>query len=227
MKLKLAEIERYLKEPYPYYYSNQQRLFLYLLGISIFSFSFSYFFQPFDVKVAEHKINAIQILLIHAFTPFPLAYLYFSILNRNGIADTTWTLYKELLSLSIILLLIGIVGFLIRDLIYTNPDNWSLRYFWEEIRNTFLVGFLFLIIVVPLNLERLKNKHESSLKKLSTIPVIEEKNILISLKDSASNENFELKINEFIFAKVESNYTEIYTFSSNLISKTILRSTLK
>ncbi|MFT5238412.1 MAG: hypothetical protein ACI9M9_002020 [Flavobacteriaceae bacterium] len=227
MKLKLGELERYLKKPYPYYYYNQQRLFLFLLLISIFSFSFSYFFEPFDVNLAEHKINSIWILLIHAFIPFPIAYLYFSILNRNGLEDKTWTLRKELLSLSIILLIIGIVGFLIRDLIYTNPYNWSLRYFWEEIRNTFLVGFLFLIIVLPLNLERLKNKHESILKRLSINPVKESKNILISLKDSTSNESFELNINEFIFAKVESNYTEIHTFLADRINKKLIRITLK
>jgi hypothetical protein len=227
MKLKLAEIGTYLKEPYPYYYSNQQRLFFFLLAISIFSFCFSYFFEPFDVNVAEHKINSIWIVFIHALIPFPLAYLYFSILNRYVLEDKTWTLRKELLNLSLILLIIGIVGFLIRDLIYLNPNNWSLQYFWEEIRNTFLVGFLFLIIVLPLNLERLKNKHESSLKRLFTSPVIAESDILIALKISASNEFFELKINEFVFAKVESNYTEIYTFSSNQTTKSLLRITLK
>lgn len=155
MKLKLAQIKRYLKEPYPYYYDSQQRLILLLLFISFLSFCFSYFFQPFVVNVVEHKISSIWILLIHALIPFPIAYIYFSLMNRNIKDDITWTLGKEIFNLSIILLIIGITDFLIRDLIYTNPDNWSFRYFWEEIRNTFLVGFLLLIIVLPLNLERL------------------------------------------------------------------------
>ena len=227
MKLKLAEFRRYLKEPYPYYYSDQKRLFLFLLGITIFSFCFSYFFEPFDVNVAEHKINSFWILVIHAGLPFPLAYLYFSMLNSIVKEDKTWTIKKEILNLSVILLIIGIASFLIRDLIYTNPDNWSITYFWEEIRNTFLIGFLILIILLPLNLERLKNKYESSLKGLSINPVQAESNMLISLNDSVLNETFELKINEFVLAKVESNYTEIYTFSSNRINKTIHRITLK
>ena len=56
--------------------------------------------------------------------------------------DTHWNLGKEILHISIILFLIGIADFLIRDVIYTNPNNWSLRYLWEEVRNTFLVGLL-------------------------------------------------------------------------------------
>ena len=83
--------------------------------------------------------------------PFPIAYLYLNFINRYLKSDVNWTLGKELLNLSILLLLIGIAGFLIRDLIYTNSDNWSLRYFLEEIRNTFLIGFLLLIIVLPIN----------------------------------------------------------------------------
>ncbi|NLP58346.1 LytTR family DNA-binding domain-containing protein [Lutibacter sp. B1] len=227
MKLKLAQIKRYLKEPYPYYYDSQQRLILLLLFISFLSFCFSYFFQPFVVNVVEHKISLIWILLIHALIPFPIAYIYFSLMNRNIKDDITWTLGKEIFNLSIILLIIGITDFLIRDLIYTNPDNWSFRYFWEEIRNTFLVGFLLLIIVLPLNLERLIHKHVSSIKKLSTNNKQEFNNAIVCIKNLVSNESFELKIKDFLFAKVESNYIEVFTFSSDRNNKILIRMTLK
>jgi hypothetical protein len=227
MKLKLTQIGKYLKEPYPYYYSNQKKLILLLLLISILSFSFSYFFEPFDINAAEHKINSIWIVVIHAIIPFPIAFIYISLMNRNIKGEVAWTLGKEIFNLAIILLIIGIVDFIIRDLIYTNLDNWSFQYFWEEIRNTFLVGSLLLIIVLPLNLERLINKHTSSLKKLSSNSAKESNTILVSVKNSVSNENFELKINDFLFAKVESNYTEVFTSSPDGIKKELIRITLK
>jgi hypothetical protein len=227
MKLKLRQLERYLKEPYPYYYSNQQRIVLLLLLISLLSFSFSYFFEPFEVNTAEHKINSVWILIIQAFISFPIAYLYLNFVNRYIKSDVNWTLGKELLNLSILLLLVGIAGFLIRDILYVNPNNWALRYFWEEIRNTFLVGFLLLIIVLPLNLERLINKHTSSLKKLSIIPTKEFKNTLVSIKTSIPTEDFKLQVKEFLFAKVESNYIEVFTSSSEGIHKILIRMTLK
>ncbi|MFT6065911.1 MAG: hypothetical protein ACJAQX_001787 [Polaribacter sp.] len=227
MTLKPRQIRRYLKEPYPYYYSNQKRLIVLLLFISALSFSFSYFFEPFSVNAAEHKINSLWILLIHAFMPFPIAYLYLSFINRHLKSDVNWTLGKELLNLSILLLLIGIASFLIRDLVYTNPDNWSLRYFWEEICNTFLIGFLLLIIVLPINLERLIYKHTSSLKKFPMNPTKEFNGTFVSIKTSIPNEDFKLHIKEFLFAKVESNYIEVFTSSSQGIDKTLIRMTLK
>jgi hypothetical protein len=227
MKLKLTQIGKYLKQPYPYYYSNQKRLILLLLFISVLSFSFSYLFQPFDVNVTEHKINPISILIIHACIPFPIAFVYISLINRNIKDELFWTLGKEIFHLAFILLIIGIVDFLIRDLIYTNLNNWSFQYFWEEIRNTFLVGILLLIIVVPLNLERLINKHTSRLKTLSTLTVEKSNTILVSVKNSVSNENFEIKIKDFLFAKVESNYTEVFTYSPLGIKKELIRITLK
>nr|WP_233098758.1 LytTR family DNA-binding domain-containing protein [Aureibaculum flavum] len=138
-----------------------------------------------------------------------------------------WTFGKEILNLSIILLIIGIANFLIRDFIYNNPDNWSLQYFWEEIRNTFLVGFLLLAIVLPLNLERLITKHTTSLKKLSPKRISETNNTIVSIKNAGSTENIELKIQDFLYAKVESNYTEVYTMTENGIHKVLIRITLK
>ncbi|WP_025666606.1 LytR/AlgR family response regulator transcription factor [Aquimarina megaterium] len=221
------QLKKYLEEPYPYYYGNQKKLILILVLISFLSFVFSYFFDPFVVNISEHRIDYIWILGIHSLIPFPIAYLYFSYLNWKSKGDS-WTLGKEILNLSIILLIIGIVDFLIRDIIYLNPDNWSLRYLWEEIRNTFLVGVLLLAIVLPINLERLIKKHSSSLKKLSLKPKESlVKDSTIHIKLGVSNDHFEIKTEHFLFAKVESNYTEIFTTSSNGFNKKLIRITLK
>ena len=227
MKDIITKFKKYLTTPYPYYYGNTKRVLFLLLLISVLSFGFSYFFEPFEVNAAEHKISSIVILLVHAFIPFPIAFCYFKLVDRTLKEDTRWTLGKELFQLSIILLLIGIAGFLIRDFIYTNPDNWSLTYFWEEIRNTFLVGFLLIVIVLPLNLERLIHKHTHSVQQLPEKQTKAARNKLISITDAASQEIFELHSSEFLFAKVESNYTEIFTFSATVVHKTLLRITLK
>lgn len=227
MKSGLTNLKRYLKEPYPFFYANQKRLILFLGLITILSFGFSYFFEPFEINVNEHKIESMWILVIHAIIPLPIAYIYFNVLNRSKNSDTNWTLGQELFHLSAILLVIGVANFLIRDLIYTNPDNWSLRYFREEIRNTFLVGSLLLLVVLPLNLERLIHKHSSHLKKLSTKVNKDPIAGSIFIKTEVSIEDFELHIKDFMFAKVESNYTEIVTFSSGTINQKLIRITLK
>ena len=96
----------------------------------------------------------------------------------------------------------------------------------EEIRNTFLIGFLLLIIVLPINLERLIHKHTSSLEKFPMNPSKESKNTFVAIKTSIPNEDFKLHVKEFLFAKVESNYIEVFTSASEGTDKTLIRMTL-
>lgn len=190
------------------------------------SFLFSYAFEPFEVNVAEHKIDYFWISFMHAFLPFPIAFLYFIILNWSMKDDSRWTLGKELFFLALMLIAIGIADFLVRDIIYDNPNNWSLRYFFEEIRNTFLVGTLLLIVVIPLNLERLIHKSTKSLERLKLqTPNTSVKPQIIQI--SATNENYQFDVEQFLFAKVESNYTEIYTYETDEVKKALFRITLK
>ncbi|GGG98452.1 hypothetical protein GCM10011416_15750 [Polaribacter pacificus] len=179
------------------------------------------------MNTAEHRIPSIWILIIHASIPFPIAYLYLSFVNLKVKDEVFWTLGKEIFHLSVILLLIGVAIFLLRDVLYTNPDNWSLRYLWEEIRNTFLVGFLLILIVIPLQLERLINIHKLQVHKLPK-QVHEQKNTeVVVIKSQDSSESVSLKLQEWLFAEVESNYTEIVSFSETGIDKRLLRIPLK
>ncbi len=227
MKLVLETLKNYHREPYPYYYGNHKRLLVFLFLISFLSFGFSYFLEPFEVNVSEHRIPSIWILVIHALMPLPIAYIYFSLMNSTHSYTNRWTLGKELLYLSILLLIIGVGSFLLRDVIYTNPDNWSFRYFWEEIRNTFLVGTIILLIVLPINLERLINKHKTLLKQLSLHSAKDNRKASVLIKSTIESDDFELFINDFLYAKVESNYTEIYMYSSAQQSKKLIRMTLQ
>ncbi|QHI35093.1 hypothetical protein IMCC3317_04390 [Kordia antarctica] len=221
-----AKLLKYLQEPYPYLYRNTHRLLLVLGIIGVLSLLFSYAFEPFEVNVSEHKLDYFWISCIHAFLPFPIAFLYFTLLNLSMKDDSRWTLGKEMMHLCFLLIAIGIGSFLIRDLIYTNPDNWSFHYFFEEIRNSLLVGALLLTIVLPLNLERLIHKNTKSLQKLKLQTATESfKQQIITI--SSNNEKYQFDVHQFLFAKVESNYTEIYTYKADEVNKTLFRITLK
>ncbi|WP_350293989.1 LytTR family DNA-binding domain-containing protein [uncultured Croceitalea sp.] len=140
------------------------------------------------------------------------------------------TLKNELLLLSTYLLAIGLCNFLIRDFIYDKPDNWSFRYLWEEFRNTFLVGFLFLLFFLPINLERLLIKYKSAAKQLH----IKGKYISSTAIDTSilietpiEKEMFKLYLSEFVFAKVEGKYTEVYTITNGELKMKLVLIPLK
>ncbi len=222
------KIDAYLKQPYPFYYDELKKVFLILCCLAVISFLFTFLFEPFTVNTSEHKIDSLWILVLHSVIPIPIALVYIFFLKKVVKDIEKWTIGKEFLHLAIILLLIGFTNFLIRDFIYTNPDNWSFRYLWEEIRNTFLVGSLLLIIILPLNLERLIYKHSTVLKKLPTHQQnVKEINTLVQIQTPISEEKFELNTQSFLFAKVDGNYLEIFDSTADGFEKHLKRLTLK
>jgi hypothetical protein len=221
------KIKAYIKQAYPFYYEDFKKVFILLFSVAIISFLFTYLFEPFSMNPAEHKISSLWILIVHAFMPIPIALGYLFILHKTVKDTSQWTIVKEFLHLALILFLIGLASFFLRDFIYTNPDNWSFRYLWEEIRNTFLVGSLILVIILPLNLERLLNSHFNFLKQIATPSSIIKSSDSIQINTPILGEQFKIDMKTFLFAKVESNYIEIVYTSVNGFGKLLKRMTLK
>lgn len=124
-----------------------------------------------------------------------------------------WILKKELFFAFTLLLFAGIFQFLLRDVIYENPLNWSYNYFFEEITNTLLAGILLAVLVISINLNIQFFKNTE--KALSISDFIEHQrpqethNLNILIPTEVKSDTFTLQINRFIFAKAEGNYIKI------------------
>lgn len=218
----------FLKQPYPYYFKGKN---LWILATVIFGMSmgFNYFFEPFVVYRPEHKVSYFWISMIHSLNAF-LCVLLIIGLNNLRVNEDSWTVRKEIALIAGVLLMIGISQFLVRDLIYNNPDNWSIRYFLEEIRNTFLVGVLFAVILVPMNYLRLMKAHLKTAKSLNSqqhpdFSIQREK--LLPIVTQQKSDDFDLNPDEFLFAKSEGNYLEIFLEKNEGTNKVLKRMTLK
>jgi hypothetical protein len=223
-----TNVHEFLRQPYPYYFKGKN---LWILALMIFAMSmgFNYFFEPFVVYRPEHKVSYFWISMIHSLNAF-LCVLVIIGLNNLRVNEDKWTVGNEIALISGVLLMIGISQFLVRDLIYANPDNWSLRYFLEEIRNTFLVGLLFALILVPLNFLRLMKAHLKTAQsfnnnpppnlhgqKISTLPIVTQQ----------KSDDFELNPEHFLFAKSKGNYLEIFLENGEKANKVLKRMTMK
>ncbi len=218
---------QFLKQPYPFYYKG--KTYFSLLGLLfLMSLCFNYFFIPFNVYEPEHKMNYFLISLIHALVPSFLFLLFF-VLSGFLPSSTTdkWSVGKEVFFLGMFLFLIGVGQFLIRDIIYDNPNNWSWQYFFEEIRNTFLVGILFVVILVPLNFSWLNYKNQKKANSLILQPTDSEKEAPIFIKTHLKSDDFFLETQKFIFAKAERNYVELFSFNGDTVDKMLKRISLK
>jgi len=216
----------FLLQPYPFYYKGKELVIISSL-LFIMSLFFNYFFEPFEVYVPEHKMDFFWISFIHAIIPINIL-IILSLLLRVANAEENWIIRKEIFFVFIFMLAVGFVQFLIRDIIYDNADNWSIRYLIEEIRNTFLVGMLFVTILVPLNFNRLYSKNSNNANVLNDsynlLKQIENPKIIVNIK--IESENFQLDISSFLFAKAGGNYVELY-FKVEKINKILKRITIK
>lgn len=222
------KVSRFLKQPYPYYYRNGDGLLWKFSGlVFLFAFTFYYFFQPFDINRVEHKFSFFWISLVHAILPSAVlliqAYVYWAIIK----AERNWTIAKEFIFFGIFLLIVGTAQFLIRDLIYINPENWSLKYLREELTNTFLVGGIFLAIAIPVNFNRLYNKNVQRARAINANHRFSTPSKTIHVETQVKSENFELDISAFLFAKSDRNYLEIFVSTGVDVKKQLKRLTIK
>lgn len=232
------KLSRFLSQPYPFYYKGKS---LWMIAIILFTFSFvfNYFFQPFNVYHPEHKMSYLIISVIHSITPFVIL-LLFSIFRVSPEAEEKWTVLKEMLLMVVLLFLVGVGQFLIRDIIYDNPDNWSLRYLFEEIRNTFLVGSLIMIILISLNFNRLNCRNKKQADELNLSSDFSDLNHKVRenmtsknrpdskvfIETQVKSDDFVLCVDNLLFAKSEGNYIEFYLRDVN-VDKIVKRLTLK
>lgn len=214
------------RNPYPYYYKEIPVGYLAAI-IFLMSMGFNYLFEPFEVYRPEHRIGYFWISLVHSLNAMIIALVWFGLWNHQ-VNEEKWTIGREMVLIAGYLLLVGISQFLVRDLIYDNPFNWTLRYLYEEIRNTFLVGTLFVCILIPLNFLRLQRNHRHQADHFHPIPAGNQGNSnLILIETRQKSDEFLVKPTDILLAKAEGNYLEIYIASGTKIEKLIKRMTLK
>ncbi|CAL2093277.1 LytTR family DNA-binding domain-containing protein [Tenacibaculum sp. 190524A05c] len=213
-----------LRTNYPFYYDVKTATIISVL-VFILSTSFSYAFEPFEVNYKELKFSYLITSVIHSIVSLIVFMSSVILLTFFRDKKKDWQVYNEFSFLFIVLILIGVGQYLIRDLIYLKDDNWSFRYLFEEIRNTLLVGSLLMFIITSINIERLKTIYRNRSKLLNlefTKDVIS--NETISIKTKVKIDDFNLTMNDFIYAKSDKNYVEIFTVGGKMLKRMSIKS---
>lgn len=222
-------IIKFLHTPYPFYFRGKS-LIQFGLVIFLLAFLFNYFFIPFNVNPSEHRMDYLWICVIHSLMPIVILLLMYPYIYFSPTLDEHWTIRKELVFLSVFLLLIGIGQFLIRDLIFDNPNNWSWGYLREEVSNTFLVGILLVSIIVSVNFNRLNARYikEANIIEHSRRAYNTPKSVgIVPIETHVKMDRFDLEIDQFLFAKAEGNYLMLYMYTGNNLNQILKRITIK
>lgn len=222
-----TKIMAFLNQPYPFFYRGKN-LRLFAGAIFLMVWAFNFLFEPFNVFRPEHKYSYFVISLLQAFFAAAIA---FATTGFTGlfVKDQQWKVKKEFFLILLLFLFIGTGIFLGRDIVYDNPDNFSLKYFLEELRNTTLVGTLFFVFFIPFNYKRLANQHSKTANALKLLKQSTGKtpHKEVKIKTHSPNEEFYLNPEDFIYAKADGNYLEVYIVNQEKPERHIVRLTIK
>jgi len=217
---------------YPLRYQSKYLPKIVLIQFSLI-FVTLYLFKPFTVNGAEQKLNYLAICCLHALSPALIVYLYFSILTRfrKRHQINNWTLKEEFFHVAVVFLIIGLSGFLLRGVIYTNPDNISWRYLWEEIRNGYLAGTIFCFYLiftkfyVNSTIDKSPGYHPAENAPEPVKEYLAPPSIFI--KAHVRVDDFYFKANDLLFAKAEGNYISLTTIKDGFLKTELKRISLK
>ena len=219
----------FLKQPYPFYYEGKK--LIQILSITfIICLTFNYLLQPFDVNFSEHKMANFWICVIHSTTPLVIFLMIAFICHFIPEATDNWSIKKEIILVFFLVLFTGIIQFLIRDIVYDNPSNWSWHYFREEVSNTFIAGLFIGPLIIFINLNRQQHKNSENANLIAAVlPHAEDvsDNTTITIETEVKSEKFSFEINSFIYAKAEGNYAEIFLTENEKTNKLIKRIPIK
>ncbi|WP_423999143.1 LytTR family DNA-binding domain-containing protein [Maribacter sp. IgM3_T14_3] len=174
------------------------------------------FLQPFDIygnEIAYKNIKLIgygiciilPILLIHVLEEFWIK-----------LTHGKWYIYQEIIILNLGFLLISITSYIYNVLVVNNNLESSNIFQW--VKN---FGLPFIPVFIPLWVYV-----RFRFSKISIKPVVDEKTKEILITGNNQNEVIRFLEKDFILAKSQANYIDIYYVHLDLLKKEVIRSTL-
>jgi FlaA1/EpsC-like NDP-sugar epimerase len=138
-----------------------------------------------------------------------------------------WTIFKEIFSIAIILLGMGIVGYFMGFLMESPAKRWNLDTFLDSCLHTFLIGIIPFFIFTALNYRHL---FATELVR-NFIPDIissspEEPEKLIRIGSQLKKEELTIYPSQFVYAVSDGNYIVFYLNVNNQIQKKIIRNSI-
>lgn len=219
-----------LSQPYPLNESIITR-FINSFVFGIFVFLFLFIFQPFELSKLPHNILPIAIgygAICFAIMAILNVIVFLSL--PNVFSERTWTTKKEILWTIFNILVIGLGNYIYSYLIKIADFTWWNLFLFETY--TLAVAIFPITISILLNQARLHNKFERQSKQLNQD--IEKQHNISNAKPipdtvtiDMGTEKFELAVENFLYAKSDDNYVELYYVSNSKVCRQVFRNTLK
>lgn len=233
----------FLKKPYPYYSFSFRDVYSNFL-IGCFVAFFLIVFQPFGVSIWQTNYKVLK-LLGFGFVSFicPLVFrLISTFIFKKQNPEETWTVWKETLSLLLVLVFIAFGNLCYGNLIRISHINFQELVL--ALTATLLLGFFPITANVLLKYNRFVtlNQKDAELMEAEVIdfqqrakietPIMKEhqealnEELLILIAEN-EKDKIELKPEELLYIESADNYSNILFYKHNKVNKQLLRGSLK
>lgn len=221
MKTAVKQIFKFLNKPFPEETSIKQTIKTSFL-VGLFIFLFLFVIQPFGMNVIPDKRFIYS--LYFGLATFGVAVVYdifFLYVFKIKTDLPTWTFYKWILNLIILLILITFANYFIMRAI----NDWEVPLNWEIFKYVFLVtlsvGIFPIVFFGAIKMARLDGYNRKIAESIEIAKPVNTPPKIIYTKEGLT-----LKSENFLYAQSMQNYINIYSKKEGGIRKDTIRSTL-
>lgn len=234
----------FLKKPYPYnLFSLKEILSNFFIGC--FVAFFLIVFEPFGVSIWETDYKLLKLLgfgFVSFICPIIFRLVSTNILKKQN-PEETWMVWKETLSLLLVLVFIAF-----GNLVYANfikISYFNFQQFALALPATFLLGMFPIIANVAIKYNRFiilnqkeahemelevlefqqrnETKHLTNLEEITPLPLQE---VLVFVADN-EKDKLEIKPEELLYIESADNYSNVVYIKNTHVNKQLIRSSLK
>jgi hypothetical protein len=199
------------------------------LIIALFVFGFTVLYKPFNTHAAR-AFSYEATMAIYSLLSGIFIFLSIKILKTVKYFSNTkdWTIFKEFLSVFLVLFVLGIAIYLLGFFIETSAQRWNISTFLNSFKGAFLTGIIPLFFFTAINYPYLFS--ESIDLNIGNVAITGQENQpsedLIQISSQLKKEDLSFYPSQFLYAESDGNYVVFYLSINSLVKKEIIRNSI-
>ena len=199
------------------------------LIIALFVFGFTVLYKPFNTHAAR-AFSYETTMAIYSLLSGIFIFLSIKILKTVKYFSKTkdWTIFKEFLSVFLVLFVLGIAIYVLGFFIETSAQRWNISTFLNSFKGAFLTGIIPLFFFTAINYPYLFS--ESIDLNIGNAAITGQENQpsedLIQISSQLKKEELSFYPSQFLYAESDGNYVVFYLCRNNLLKKEIIRNSI-
>jgi hypothetical protein len=199
------------------------------LIIALFVFGFTALYKPFNTHAAR-AFSYETTMAIYSLLSGIFIFLSIKILKTVKYFSKTkdWTIFKEFLSVFLVLFVLGIAIYVLGFFIETSAQRWNISTFLNSFKGAFLTGIIPLFFFTAINYPYLFS--ESIDLNIGNAAITGQENQpsedLIQISSQLKKEELSFYPSQFLYAESDGNYVVFYLSINNLVKKEIIRNSI-